>query len=109
MVAQWTYTAAGIGRHGGCPAAAHQAPVLHKSMPGLQLTSFMGVMAPVGVDPAWVKEINRHIQQALRTEVFRQFMAQAQLQPAGGPPQALRAAYLANRRQQAQMLKDLLP
>lgn len=86
-----------------------QAPVLHKSMPGLQLTSFMGVMAPVGVDPAWVKEINRHIQQALRTEVFRQFMAQAQLQPAGGPPQALRAAYLANRRQQAQMLKDLLP
>lgn len=86
-----------------------QAPVLHKSMPGLQLTSFMGVMAPVGMDPAWVKEINRHIQQALRTEVFRQFMAHAQLQPAGGPPQALRAAYLANRRQQAQMLKDLLP
>jgi tripartite-type tricarboxylate transporter receptor subunit TctC len=64
------------------------SPTMAETLPGFELVSWLGVMAPAGTPREIVTRLNREIAAALEQEDARKRIMDGGLEPAHGPPEA---------------------
>ena len=79
--------------------------VAESGLPGFASLAWNGVLVPAGTPPAIVQRLNREIDAALRLPDVKARLNNAGLEPAGGPPDVLRALIASESRKWADIIR----
>ena len=67
---------------------APEVPTIHESgLPGYEMSSWFGLLAPAGTPPAIVQKLNAELNEALKVAQVREVLAKQGLDAVGGPPE----------------------
>ena len=80
---------------------------LESGYPDLVVTTWTGLFAPAGTDPAIVRKLNGAINEALGSAELRAALAKVGNVPIGGPPDALAQLVVAEQQKWAPIVRAL--
>jgi tripartite-type tricarboxylate transporter receptor subunit TctC len=86
--------------------AAPDIPAISETLPGLEVTSWYGILAPATTPPRVVESLNREIVKALAASDVREALQALGLEPVGSTPQAFGTFIQTELRKWAQVSRD---
>jgi tripartite-type tricarboxylate transporter receptor subunit TctC len=81
-------------------------PTIGETLPGYEITGWLGVMVPQGTSPEIVARLNREIGHVLQIPAVREHLASQGSEPIGGSPAEFKAVIGAEMRKYAALLKN---
>jgi tripartite-type tricarboxylate transporter receptor subunit TctC len=81
-------------------------PVINATLPDFKISNWFGVVGPAGLSPEWVGFWNRAIMTVVKQPKFIQLMTDNGMEILAGPPEEMKATFLADRKKWSEVIQS---